>query len=156
LPPIHISATVPRPFAVVLPTTSPDHTLDIDHPVSQTFLSAVDEHVSYGYQGTVNYYERVRARMGGARRTEEFARLFLAPGVAHCAGGPGPQPDSPLNALVDRVERGRAPRVPDGVVRDAGGAVTQTRPICLYPEVAAYRGRGDVAAASSFACRRSR
>jgi hypothetical protein len=38
----------------------------------------------------------------------------------------------------------------------AGGAVTQTRPICLYPEVAAYKGRGDVAAASSFGCRRSR
>jgi feruloyl esterase len=107
-------------------------------------------------QGTVNYYERVKARMGGARRTEEFARLFLAPGVAHCAGGPGPQPDAPLNAVIDWVERGRAPRVLDGVVRDAGGAVTQTRPICLYPEVAAYKGRGDVAAASSFACRRSR
>jgi hypothetical protein len=94
--------------------------------------------------------------MGGARRTEEFAPLFLAPGVAHCAGGPGPQPDSPLNAVVDWVERGRAPRVLDGVVRDAGGAVTQTRPICLYPQVAADKGRGDVAAASSFACRRSR
>jgi hypothetical protein len=106
-------------------------------------------------QGTVRYYERVKARMGGARRTEEFARLFLAPGVAHCAGGPGPQPNAPLNAVIDWVERGRAPRVLDGVVRDAGGAVTQTRPICLYPEVAAYKGHGDVAAASSFACRRS-
>jgi Tannase and feruloyl esterase len=107
-------------------------------------------------QGTVHYYERVKARMGGARRTEAFARLFLAPGVAHCAGGPGPQPDAPLNAVIDWVERGRAPRVLDGVVRDAGGAVTQTRPICLYPEVAAYKGRGDVTDASSFTCRRSR
>ena len=92
--------------------------------------------------------------MGGSSRTEEFARLFLAPGVSHCAGGAGPQVDNPLAALVDWVERGKAPRVLNGVVRDASGAVTLTRPICLYPEVAAYRGHGDTTAAASFTCRR--
>jgi feruloyl esterase len=105
-------------------------------------------------QGTVNYYERVKALMGGSQRTEDFARLFMAPGVAHCGGGTGPSPDDPLNAVVDWVEHGRAPRVLNGVTRDAGGAVTQSRPICLYPEVAAYKGHGDPAAASSFICRR--
>jgi hypothetical protein len=105
-------------------------------------------------QGTVNYYERVAALMGGLERTEDFARLFLAPGVQHCAGGPGPQPDNPLNALVDWVERGHAPRVLNGVVRDATGNVAQSRPICMFPEVAAYKGHGDVNDASSFVCRR--
>jgi Tannase and feruloyl esterase len=105
-------------------------------------------------QGTTNYYERVKELMGGSKRTEDFARLFLAPGVAHCAGGAGPSPDNPLQAVVDWVERGRAPRVLDGVKRDANGAVVQARPICLYPEVAAYKGHGDPAVASSFACRR--
>jgi feruloyl esterase len=105
-------------------------------------------------QGTVNYYERVKDVIGGASKTEDFARLFLAPGVAHCAGGPGPNPDNPLGALVDWVERGRAPQVLNGVVRDASGTVTRTRPICMYPEVAAYRGHGDEAAASSFVCRK--
>lgn len=105
-------------------------------------------------QGTTNYFERVKELMGGSKRTEDFARLFLAPGVAHCAGGAGPSPDNPLKAVVDWVERGRAPRVLDGVKRDASGGVVQTRPICLYPEVAAYKGHGDVAAASSFVCRR--
>ncbi|HEX6674791.1 MAG TPA: hypothetical protein VF486_07180 [Actinomycetes bacterium] len=42
----------------------------------------------------------------------------------------------------------------NGVRRDANGAVVQTRPICPYPEVAAYKGHGDPAAASNFACRR--
>ncbi len=103
-------------------------------------------------QGTVNYYERVKDVTGG--RIEDFARLFLAPGVAHCAGGAGPNPDNPLGALVDWVERGKPPQILNGVVRDLSGAVTQSRPICLYPEVATYRGRGDVSTASSFVCRR--
>jgi feruloyl esterase len=105
-------------------------------------------------QGTVNYYQRVAATTGGTARTDQFARLFLAPGVTHCAGGPGPQPDNPLSALVDWVERGHAPQTLAGVVRDSTGAVVQARPICLYPEVAAYRGHGDPNAAASFVCRR--
>jgi hypothetical protein len=107
-------------------------------------------------QGTVQYYERVIDAIGGAAKTAEFARLFLAPGVAHCAGGAGPSPDNPLAALVDWVERGRAPRVLNGVTRDASGAVTLTRPICMYPEVAAYKGHGNVADGASFTCRRPR
>lgn len=106
-------------------------------------------------QGTVDYYERVQAVMGGSARTGEFARLFMAPGVAHCAGGAGPQPNDPLSALIDWVERGKAPRVLDGVVRDATGTVVRSRPICMYPEVAAYRGHGDVPDASSYVCRRA-
>jgi feruloyl esterase len=105
-------------------------------------------------QGTLNYYQRVEATMGGPARTEQFARLFLAPGVGHCAGGRGPQPDNPLGTLVDWVERGHPPQTLTGVVRDTTGAATQSRPICLYPEVATYRGRGDITKAENFACRR--
>ncbi len=104
-------------------------------------------------QGTTGYYERVKDELGGRAKTEKFARLFLAPGVAHCAGGPGPQPDNPLSALVEWVERGKAPDTLNAVVRNAGGAVTQSRPLCLYPRVAAYKGRGDPMSAASFVCR---
>ena len=48
--------------------------------------------------------------MGGAKKTAEFARFFLAPGVAHCAGGPGPQPTGVLDALLAWVEDGKAPK----------------------------------------------
>jgi tannase/feruloyl esterase len=104
-------------------------------------------------QGTTDYYERVTDELGGSSKTEKFARLFLAPGVAHCAGGPGPQPDNPLNALIEWVERGKAPDTLNAVVRNAAGVVTQSRPLCLYPRVAAYKGRGDPMSAANFVCR---
>jgi Tannase and feruloyl esterase len=103
-------------------------------------------------EGTIDYYERVKDVVGGTRRTERFARLFMAPGVFHCGGGPGAAPDDPVRAVVDWVERGRAPKTLDGVRRDQSGNVVQSRPICLYPEVARYKGRGDVNDAASFRC----
>ena len=108
-------------------------------------------------QGTINYYNRVMHLMGGKGETAEFARLFLAPGVGHCAGGAGPQPDQPLNQLMNWVEHHKAPTTLDGVIRNpTTGAVTATRPICMYPETAAYRGSGPTTQASSFICRRSK
>ncbi|HEX6686132.1 MAG TPA: tannase/feruloyl esterase family alpha/beta hydrolase [Candidatus Limnocylindrales bacterium] len=106
-------------------------------------------------QGTVDYFGRVTEAMGGSGRTEQFARLFLAPGVAHCAGGLGPAPDNPLNALIEWVERDRAPHVLDGVRRDPSGSIVQTRQICPYPQIATYRGQGDPMNAASFTCRKS-
>jgi Tannase and feruloyl esterase len=104
-------------------------------------------------QGSIDYYKRVESVLGGEGKTKDFARLFLAPGVAHCAGGPGAQPDNPLNAVIDWVEHKKAPDELNGVIRNSGGAVTETRPICMYPSVAAYKGNGDVAQATSFVCR---
>jgi hypothetical protein len=105
-------------------------------------------------QGTINYYRRVQQATGDRADTTDFARLFLAPGMAHCAGGPGAQPDNPLNQLVDWVENGKAPKSLNGVIRDPStGAVTATRPICMYPKVAVYNGSGPTTQASSFACR---
>ena len=66
-------------------------------------------------QGSIDYYKRVQQSIGG-RDTADFARLFLAPGMAHCAGGPGAQPDNPLNQLVDWVENGKAPSSLNGVI----------------------------------------
>src|SRR5262249_59747980 len=107
-------------------------------------------------QGSIDYYNRVQEAIDGGEDATDFARLFLAPGVNHCGGGPGAQPADPLAQLVDWVEQGRAPRALNGVVRHpATGAVTATRPICMYPRTAVYRGRGPIADASSFACRRS-
>jgi len=104
----------------------------------------------------INDYGRVQQAMGGREDTTDVARLFFAPGVAHCAGGPGAQPDNPLNQLVDWVENGKAPSSLNGVVRDPStGAVTATRPICMYPNVAVYEGHGPTTEASSFECRPS-
>ena len=59
--------------------------------------------------GTIDYYDRVSRRFGGYEHTQEFARLFMAPGVGHCGGGDGPQPQGLFEAVVDWVEHGKAP-----------------------------------------------
>ena len=35
-------------------------------------------------EGTTDYYNRVIQTMGGADKTSQFIRLFMAPGVGHC------------------------------------------------------------------------
>jgi tannase/feruloyl esterase len=103
------------------------------------------------FQGTVDYYERVQDTMGPGR-TEQFLRLFLAPGVGHCGGGAGPQPTGQLEALVDWVEHGNAPRTLSAQVVDEQGTVVQERPLCAYPQVARLVGQGDPADAGSYRC----
>jgi feruloyl esterase len=97
----------------------------------------------------VEYYERVRETMGA--QTPDFFRLFMMPGVFHCAGGVGPDEVDTITPLVGWVEKGAAP---DRVVasRRLTGKVVRTRPLCPYPSVARYQGRGSVDEAASFGC----
>ncbi|TQK69532.1 tannase/feruloyl esterase [Nocardioides sp. SLBN-35] len=97
---------------------------------------------------SVHYYDEVRTLSGAA--TDDYFRLFLAPGVDHCGGGAGPQPVAPFRALVRWVEDGQAPDVlpASGPAPDGG---TRERRLCAYPEVQHYRG-GDPDSAASFTC----
>lgn len=104
-------------------------------------------------EGTIDYYKRVTQQMGGPKKTSEFARLFLAPGVAHCGGGPGPSPYGQLDALVSWVEQGKAPETLTAARRDQAGAITRSRPLCQYPLVARHKGTGTTDAAANFVCR---
>lgn len=104
-------------------------------------------------EGTVDYYTRVQRQMGGAKKTSEFVRLFMAPGVGHCAGGAGPTPTGQLEALLAWVEEGKAPDTLLATRRDQTGAVTRSRPVCAHPLVAKYKGRGSTDDAASFECR---
>jgi feruloyl esterase len=113
---------------------------------------------------TIAYYERLIARQipsngrgkgernEGVRRTQEFARLFLAPGVGHCGGGAGPD-DFGLyvGQLAQWVEQGIAP---DQIIASkvVNGVTTFSRPLCPYPALPRYNGVGDPTPASSFAC----
>jgi feruloyl esterase len=103
--------------------------------------------------GSIDYYNRVMKQMGGPSETAEFFRFFLAPGVAHCGGGPGPMPTRQLAALIEWVEHGNAPDTLLAVRRDASGATIRSRPLCRYPLVARYTGAGSTDAATSFECR---
>ena len=102
-------------------------------------------------RGSIDYYDRVVERMGGLKSTQKFARLFMAPGVGHCAGGTGPQPQLAFDAVVNWVEKGIAPeRIPASRAITGGGI--QTRPLCPYPAVARWNGTGSTDDAASFSC----
>lgn len=121
--------------------------------------------------GTIDYYDSVEKKLGGAE-TSSFVRLFLVPGMQHCAGGPGPadfgqwgpSANPALNnpahnmtlALEEWVEKGTAP---DQVTArgntdptGAGKGDAFSQPICAWPSAAQYRGTGDVKDAASYAC----
>jgi feruloyl esterase len=98
---------------------------------------------------SIAYYDGVEKLMGGRAQTQDFFRLFLVPGVHHCAGGPGFAQFDALTLLENWVEKGQAPDVLIAS-RVAGGAVERSRPIYPYPLLARYSGQGDPKAASSF------
>ena len=53
----------------------------------------------------VHYYEGMQKKMGGAQATADFARLFMVPGMGHCAGGNAPTRFDALAALEPWVEK---------------------------------------------------
>jgi len=106
---------------------------------------------------SINYYESVvrgESRSAGHESlhdTREFYRLFMVPGMQHCAGGPGPSRFDMLGALDQWVEQGKAP---DHIVaaHATNGVVDRTRPLCAYPEEAHYKGSGSTDDAVNFVC----
>jgi feruloyl esterase len=118
-------------------------------------------------QGAIDYYESVVKKMG-AKQTAEFVRLFMVPGMQHCAGGAGPSlfgqggvaqgdPRTNIAAALERwVEQGVAPeeiiatKYRKGM--DASSGVERTRPLCAYPKVAKYKGSGSIDDAANFEC----
>jgi hypothetical protein len=116
---------------------------------------------------TINYYRSVVAKLG-RRETNSFVRLFMAPGMQHCGGGPGPNSfgqfgnspsqDPTVNcyaALERWVEKGVAPSqliATKYADDDPSHGVKMTRLLCAYPEVAKYKGIGDANDAANFVC----
>ena len=85
------------------------------------------------------------------KRSDDWVRLFMAPGMAHCAGGEGPETFDSLSVLEQWVEQGKAP---DRIVaaHSTQGQVDRTRPLCAYPQVARYNGSGSIDDAANFTC----
>ena len=103
----------------------------------------------------------------GERDVNSFVRLYMAPGMQHCAGGPGPDAFGQVGSLdfedaahsVDAalelwVEKGKAPgtiiasKFPPNEKRHP----VMTRPSCPYPQSAKYKGSGDTNDAANFTC----
>jgi hypothetical protein len=121
--------------------------------------------------GSIHYYTRVAAMMGGISEVQKFDRLFMIPGYAHDStfsrsgqidpgtlaidvnkvplpqGSPGR--DELFVALMNWVESGTAPSQIE--VSSANNSVTL--PICMYPTKATYNGAGNVRTAASYTCK---
>jgi feruloyl esterase len=126
--------------------------------------------------GSVVYYERVAAFMSRypdprserSNSVDTFYRLFMIPGMGHCYGGAGPTSITPtdgsaaidpehdlMSSLEQWVEKGIAPdRVIGSGKAPNDPGKTLSRPICPYPQVTRYKGRGDTHDAASFECAR--
>ncbi|CAM3077210.1 Tannase and feruloyl esterase [Brevundimonas diminuta] len=119
---------------------------------------------------TIDYFDRVIDTAGGD--VSDFAQLYLVPGMGHCALGGGAtnfststrnsmplvaDADHDMSLALERwVEEGVAPRrIVAARYRGSTPAsgVELTRPLCPYPAVPVYDGRGDPALASSHQCR---
>jgi feruloyl esterase len=115
----------------------------------------------------INYYQSVVSKMG-AKDSKTFVRLFMVPGMQHCAGGPGPSsfgqfgaaqgdPQHDVAAALEQwVEKGAAPEQVIATKYKIGmnpaSGVQRTRPVCAYPKVARWSGQGSSDDAANFTC----
>jgi hypothetical protein len=110
------------------------------HGLSDQGLSPLD---------TAAWYDRLHGTTGG--RTQDWARLFLVPGMTHCGGGSATDEFDMLTSIQSWVEDGHAP---DRIIAQGKAFPGVTRPLCPYPQIARYTG-GDPKSEQSFSCVRS-
>lgn len=114
-------------------------------------------------QRAIDYLEQAEEHHGGRSKTSEFFRLFMVPGMVHCATGPGAWVADYVEPLVDWRENGNAPsriEAKTGLKRFALDRTATpestgdefTRPLCAYPALAQYRGRGDESQSQNYVC----
>ena len=98
---------------------------------------------------SVNYYTSVQERIGD--KVSGSYRLFMVPGMNHCGGGDGPDHIDVMRSLEQWVESEKAP---DQITAShvTNGKIDRTRPLCPYPQVAKYKGKGSTDEAINFSC----
>jgi feruloyl esterase len=109
---------------------------------------------------STNLYKQLAARHGGYAKLQDDVRLFGLPGTVHCnAGGVGPGSFDALSAMEAWVEKGKAPNAliaqayPSKLYTvDFSKPSTRSMPLCKFPEMARYRGHGDVNDAANWTC----
>jgi feruloyl esterase len=100
-------------------------------------------------RNVVTYYGEVQKKTKNAK---DAVRLFMVPGMGHCGGGDGTSTFDMVAALDQWMTTGKAPAsIPASRVRN--GVVDRTRPLCPWPQVAAYKGSGSTDDAANFACK---
>jgi len=144
-------------------------TFDFDHAVAQTrqtadindVTGALSAYAARGgklivYQGMsdpvfsanaiIDWYRHIDAKDPAA---QNWARLFLVPGMNHCGGGPACDQFDALSAVQSWTEESTAP---DRIVAHGQAFSGVERPLCPFPKFASYSG-GNVGDARSFVCK---
>ncbi len=98
------------------------------------------------------YYNSVRNAVGDAELVDKSYRLFMVPGMGHCGGGEGTDTFDKVGTLQQWLMSGKPP-VNIIASRVEAGKVVRTRPLCPYPQTAAYSGRGSTDDAENFTCK---
>jgi Tannase and feruloyl esterase len=176
-------ATADRKMAPIVNSTNPDLNRFRAHGGKLIqYVGWSDDAISP--YNDINYFNSVvltmsgvnsailRVSAGGAppnalANVQSFYRLFMAPGMAHCGGGPGANyfgqrgAVGPLDAAHDLftaldqwVETGTAPNeviATKYTNDDPTQPILFQRPLCVYPKISQYNG-GNPNSASSFSC----
>ena len=124
--------------AVFLETFSRHGKLILYHGLSDQGISPLD---------TVAWYQRVQSQSRAPIR--DWARLYIVPGMTHCAGGRATDQFDMLSAIDAWVDQQQPP---ERVVARGKSFPGVTRPLCPYPQVARYAG-GDPKDEKSFVCK---
>jgi len=102
--------------------------------------------------GIIRWYRNLVDANGGLEATRGFARLFNVAGMEHCTGGTALNTFDPVTALQDWVEKGQAPEY---LLATGTSFPGRTRQLCMYPQIARYKGTGSVDDPASFRCENS-
>lgn len=151
--------------------------IDADHPNLRAFARKGGKLLLYhGWsdpalppENTIHLYETVRRQLGAAGAQD--ARLFMVPGMSHCGLGAGPSVFDTLSAMDKWVETGKAPErivatmaplditaaasapKADASTVQAAPTKPRSRPLCVWPKVAVWDGKGSTDDAANFMCR---
>jgi len=104
---------------------------------------------------TIRFYEDAASLHGGYENLQKGARLFLEPGMHHCGGGPGPNSFDLLTALEGWVEKDVAPDAIPAIKflnDNPSMGIVRTMPLCKFPEMAHYKGSGNINDGSNWSC----
>lgn len=103
------------------------------------------------HNDTIRTWKQVTDATGDAI-AQANSRLYVPAGVNHCGGGAGADRFDLLTPLIAWVEQGKTPETPVARRVDAAGATVFSRPMCVHPQFAKYKGTGDVASADNWIC----
>lgn len=109
---------------------------------------------------SINYYKKLAKLHGGYAKLQNNVRLFMIPGSGHCSmSGVGPNNFDALTAMENWVEKHEAPdALPARLFSTKSPMVDWSKkplrsmPLCKFPEMARYSGKGDVNDGANWSC----